>query len=161
MRPADRGAGTAIQVAHGGRRGDVRARDPQRVRGGDVQPGQPHADIALAALGDRLLEDVELCQHAVEPEPEQDEAPLQRLGRFLSARSRQPVEEIPHLPAQLLTSLDEVALDRGLCGGRRSGSGHHGLVQQERLHPVQPGQECAGLALEQRGRRQGEHGRRP
>jgi hypothetical protein len=75
-RTSDRRARPPVEVAEHRRRLQVPFGQAERVGGGDVQPGEPDADLVLASLGDCLVEQVELREHAQEPQPNQREPPL-------------------------------------------------------------------------------------
>src|ERR1700690_3128900 len=74
-RPADRGPRSAREIADDGRGLEV-SWQRQRVAGNDVEPGEPESGIRLAALAQRLAEDVHVRQPPVELESEEGEAAL-------------------------------------------------------------------------------------
>ena len=77
---ADCGADSLVQVAEHRRGIEVR-RQRQGVRGHHVQPREPYAGFIFTALGNRIAEHVELCDHGVKTQLEQCEAALGSLRR--------------------------------------------------------------------------------
>src|SRR6187200_359958 len=71
--PANRGADTAIEIADHGRQRDTAGGDAKRIFGDDIETGEPYACFTFAALGDDVIEEIELCQHSVEAEPQDGE----------------------------------------------------------------------------------------
>ena len=149
--PPDRRPGTAGQVADQRRRVEEAAGQPQRVGRQHVQPGKPHARPVLAALGDRLGEQVELREHLVEGESDDREPPLLLARRLLDPVALEPLQVAVHPVAQRATALDQEPVDRGQRSRRRRRRRDHGLVDHERADLSQPGEECARLLLEEGG----------
>ena len=150
-RPPDRAAHAAMQVADDRRRLIAGFPQPQCVLGGEIEAGQPDAGRGVAALAERLVEQVELGQRGIEAEPQQGEPALHLRGRSAAARPADPGDEVPHLRAEPAATASQVVLD----GGRRRRQDrcrrHHRLPDRERPDPVQPGQQRARLLFEQPG----------
>ncbi len=147
--PTDRAAQPAVQVADHGRWPEVVRSDVQGVGRGDIQPGQPHTDPMLTALGHDIGEQIELGQCQVEPQPDEGESPLLFLRRYRRTASTEPAHVPDDLSLQLHPAVDEVALDADLRGRRQRGRGHHGLLQRKGPHPSQSGEQGPSFPLEQ------------
>src|ERR1044072_6902098 len=87
---ADGTTGSTVQVADDRRRC---GHPGESVRCRDVQTGQPHSDIVLASLGQRVGEQIELVEYIVESPAQPRVAPL-LLGRTgPPSASVQPAKE--------------------------------------------------------------------
>ena len=114
-RSPDRRAHATIEVADH-RRGLVIPRQGQGVRRYDVKARQPDALFGFATLGDDLVEEVELRQHGIEPQPQKYEPALGFGGGGAAAFAPQPVEELPYAPLEFAPSIGEKPLDSNLSG---------------------------------------------
>ena len=109
--PADRAAEPAVQRADDRRPVEEPARQEQRLGGRDVEAGQQHPVVVLAALGDHLGEQVELRQRVLEAQPQHPEPALLLGRRRGRARAAQPAQERLRPPVHLAPAGDQVLLD--------------------------------------------------
>src|SRR5262249_54449696 len=128
-----------VQITDHGR-GFVVVRQRQGVRRDDVETRQPDAVLILAALGYDLIEEVELRQNGVEPQPEENEAPLDVFRGGLPALSVQPAQKVLHPLLQLAPPFGEKMLDRNLGGGQKTRSQKHRFSEHKWLHSIEPRQ---------------------
>ena len=137
-RAADGGAGAAREIADHLRWLEVRARQPQRVRGEDVKPRQPDTRLTLAALGDHLREEIELGERVIETHPNDRETPLHLGCGRAAGFALEPSQVSACLLAQLVAAADEKALDGDQRGRREPRGRQHRLLQRERFHTREP-----------------------
>jgi hypothetical protein len=121
----------------------------ERVGRRNVQTREPHAGAGLAALRQRIGEDVQLRQRCVESQSKHGETPLYLRGRRLAALGAlQPAQEFEYSSSHSPAAPYQVSFDCGLrfdwnCGGR-----HHCLLQREWLNASESGQECPRLLFQ-------------
>ena len=144
-----------MQVAENRRRVVEVVTKAQRVLRREVEPGQPDAGLRFAALSQSLGEQVQLAEGGVETEPQQREPALHLGGRGSAPGPADPADELQNLPAQPVQAVDQIALDGQHRPRQRHHRRHHGLLQRERLDPIEPSQQRAGLLFEQPGRKAG------
>ncbi len=132
-------ADAAIQIADH-RRGFVVLRQRQGVRRDDIETGQPDALFAFAALANDLMEEFELRENGVEPQPEENEPALNVLRRGLPAFAVQPAQKVLNPLLQLAPPLGEKTLDRDLGGGQKTRGQDHRLGEHKWLHSSEPRQ---------------------
>jgi hypothetical protein len=140
-----------VQVADHRRRTEIPAGQVERVLCGYVQARQPQPGLVLAALGDRVGEQVELGQRQIEPQPQECEPPLLFGRGRAGAGPAQPHDVAPDLPSERPPSGEQVTLDSRLRRRRESRGGQHRLLDGERLDPVQSREHGARLALKHPG----------
>lgn len=158
-RPADRRTDTAIQVAQQRRNLIGRAGQRQRIMRQHVQPRQPHPEIMLASLGQRVREKIELGQQALEPQPQDSEPPLRLdIGCGATVRPGQPVPELSQNALQFAAACLEIALDGAARGNAWAGRRDHRHVERKRLHLLKPRHECARIVQQQTEGRLRNHG---
>ena len=122
----------------------------QRIGGDDIEAGQPHARLVLAALRDDVGEHVELGQHGIEPEAQDRETALCFLGGRLVAFAAEPGEIAPDHAPELAPAGEQEAVDRHLRGGKQRGGRQHRLLQRERLDQRESRQQRARFVQQHR-----------
>ena len=94
------------------------------------------------------MEEVELREHGVEPQPEENEPALNVLRRGLPAFAVQPAHKVLNPLLQLAPSFGEKTLDRDLGGGQKTRGQDHRLGEHEWLHASEPRQQRARLLVQ-------------
>ena len=151
-RAADGAAQPAVQRADHRRPLEEPARHEQRLGRRDVEPGEQDAVAVLAALRDDLGEEVELGQRVLEAQPQHPEPALLLRRRRRRPRAAQPAQEGLRPPAHVAPAGDQVLLDPRQRGRGQRRRREMGLLEHERLDRREPGQQRAGLLLQEPGR---------